>query len=920
MADKTIAFKVELQGTEAQKKKLAGLETEVKKLTQRRAELNKSVRKSGKVTKEYGIEIAKINTGLKAHRRELLVTRQEMLGIDGFTTRLGKSFRKMGTSIVAGFAGLFAIQQLTRLVKGAFDTIKEFEQQMARVEAITGATDEQIKALSDSAKTLGSTTRKTATEVGQLQEELAKLGFTTDEILASTEAIIQLSEATGSDLAQSSSVAAGVLNAFGLEAQDTQELVDVMAKSFTSSALDLNKFEVAMANIGPVTAEAGLSVQETTGLLGILVDRNVQASKAGTGLRNVFLTLAKEGKTLEGAMAEINSATDKTAKATEIFGKENAVVATILSSTESEVRALTTSLNDANGSASEMAQITGDTLSGDLDRVTSAWEGFILSLEDGDNSISRSIRSLLDFTATTLNTLSNLGKSTAELTQQAFESKLPERIKQIRKDEIKFQNEMLERIKNRKDLQNATDKELLDAQVASLELSRDLTKSGIEFIEKKIEEGNLSESQLQFEKNKLTTQQAQLDIQNELLTEFKIEQGLQKDLAEIERLKRVEKNKTLRLEKESNERRKKDEAENKKNQETIDRDTQKSISNKEKLEQQALDIKKISTLQTEREIEDEKLNIAREAAKKQVDLSKATEEAKRNEKIAIDAKFDAEEEALKLQRKEEDKVKQEEVKAQENEARLALRNEALNFAEETANALIDVSNRKVEREKTLELAALDSRLNQGLISQEQFEKQREAIERKAFNKQKRLEIAQIAISLAREIANINAAAAANPSNAVTFGASGITQASVLTGIAVARSAVQAGIVASQRFADGGYTGSGYGSPDSSGFKPAGIVHEGEYVVPKNVLESQRGSSLVGALEAMRTNKPQPFSNFGFANGGFTSANSFDMVELENRISNAVANSVGAIQVVNNATDTISQAARVNNIQSEATFG
>jgi len=905
MADKTIAFKVELKGTEVQKKKLAGLETEVKKLTIQRTKLNKQLKDGTINTKQYGAAIAKINTGLKAHRRELLVTRQEMLGIDGFTTRLGKSFRKMGTSIVAGFAGLFAIQQLTRIVKGAFNTIKEFEQQMARVEAITGATDEQIKALSDSAKTLGSTTRKTATEVGQLQEELAKLGFTTDEILASTEAIIQLSEATGSDLAQSSSVAAGVLNAFGLEAQDTQELVDVMAKSFTSSALDLNKFEVAMANIGPVTAEAGLSVQETTGLLGILVDRNVQASKAGTGLRNVFLTLAKKGKTLEGAMAEINSATEKTAKATEIFGKENAVVATILSSTESEVRALTTSLNDANGSASEMAQITGDTLSGDLDRVTSAWEGFILSLEDGDNSISRSIRSLLDFTATTLNTLSNLGKSTAELTQQAFESKLPERIKQIRKDEIRLQDEMLERVKNRKDLQNATDKELLDAQVASLELSRDLTKSGIEFIEKKIEEGNLSESQLQFEKNKLTTQQAQLDIQNELLTEFKIEQGLQKDLAEIERLKRVEKNKTLRLEKESNERRKKDEAENKKNQETIDRDTQKSISNKEKLEQEALNIKKLSTLQTERDIEDEKLNIARETAKKQVDLSKATEEAKRNEKIAIDAKFDAEEEALKLQRKEEDKVK-------DDEERLSIRQQQLDFAQETANLLSEVSQARVNREKDLELASLDAKLEQGIISQEQFDKQREAIEKKAFQRQKRIDIATTiangAVAIGKTIASLGGVGAITPPGIAALA------------LVAAKTASQVGIIASQSFAEGGYTGDGYGSPDSSGFKRAGVVHEGEYVVPKNVLESQRGSSLVGALEAMRTNRPQPFSNFGFANGGLAGSTSLDIGNLRSEISQAVADSVGAIQVVNNATDTISQAARVNNIQSEATFG
>ena len=138
MADnKTIAIKVDLQGTEVQKKKLAGLETEVKKLTIQRTKLNKQLKDGTINTKQYGVEIAKINTGLKAHRRQLLVTRQEMLNIDGFTTRLGKSFRKMGTSIVAGFAGLFAIQQLTRLIGDSVRTIKDFEQQMARVEAIT---------------------------------------------------------------------------------------------------------------------------------------------------------------------------------------------------------------------------------------------------------------------------------------------------------------------------------------------------------------------------------------------------------------------------------------------------------------------------------------------------------------------------------------------------------------------------------------------------------------------------------------------------------------------------------------------------------------------------------------------------------------------------------------------------------------
>ena len=238
----------------------------------------------------------------------------------------------------------------------------------------------------------------------------------------------------------------------------------------------------------------------------------------------------------------------------------------------------------------------------------------------------------------------------------------------------------------------------------------------------------------------------------------------------------------------------------------------------------------------------------------------------------------------------------------------AIAQESIALAEATSNALIEVSSKRIEREKELELDALNSKLESGVLSQEQFEKEREAIERKAFEKNKKLSTSQVIIDGVLAVAK-------------TFANLGFTPLGFVAAAgSAARTAAQIATIQSQKFADGGYTGDGYGSPDSSGFKPAGIVHEGEYVVPKNVLESQRGASLVGALEAMRTNKPQPFSNFGFANGGFTSANSFDMVELENRISNAVANSVGAIQVVNNATDTISQAARVNNIQSEATFG
>jgi septal ring factor EnvC (AmiA/AmiB activator) len=109
MAEKTIAIKVNLEGTEAQQKKLVKLERNLVTLTKQRTRLNNQLKKGVITRDQFSRAVAKNNLNLKAHRTELLKTRQQMLGVDSFTQKLGKSFKKMGTSMVAGFAGLFAI-------------------------------------------------------------------------------------------------------------------------------------------------------------------------------------------------------------------------------------------------------------------------------------------------------------------------------------------------------------------------------------------------------------------------------------------------------------------------------------------------------------------------------------------------------------------------------------------------------------------------------------------------------------------------------------------------------------------------------------------------------------------------------------------------------------------------------------------
>ena len=160
--------------------------------------------------------------------------------------------------ITAGIAGL------VRALGNAITIAKDFEQSNANLAAVLGKTKDEIGTLTDDAKRLGAATAFSASQVSGLQTEFAKLGFNEKEILNATEATLSLAAATGSDLGEAAAIAGSTLGGFGLGAEETQRVVDVMAKSFSTSALDIEKFKESMKNAAPAAKAVGISVEETT--------------------------------------------------------------------------------------------------------------------------------------------------------------------------------------------------------------------------------------------------------------------------------------------------------------------------------------------------------------------------------------------------------------------------------------------------------------------------------------------------------------------------------------------------------------------------------------------------------------------------------------------------------------------------------
>jgi len=257
----------------------------------------------------------------------------------------------------------------------SFRTAADFEQSMAKVKAVSGATADEFAKLESNAKELGRTTRFTASEVSELQLNFAKLGFTAEEITQVTGATLALAQATGSDLATSAEVAGSTLRAFGLSADETSRVTDVMAKSFSTSALDMGTFADSMKYVAPVAKAAGLSVEETTAMLASLSNAGIKGSQAGTSLRRIISELGATGGDVAGSIKKLAGEGLNLADAKDEVGRSAQSALLVLANSTDQTAKLTTEFQNAKGAAQGMADIMDDTAEGAMKRMQSALEG-----------------------------------------------------------------------------------------------------------------------------------------------------------------------------------------------------------------------------------------------------------------------------------------------------------------------------------------------------------------------------------------------------------------------------------------------------------------------------------------------------------------------------------------------------------------
>lgn len=310
----------------------------------------------------------------------------------------------------------------------AISTGNDFEAQMSRVQAIAGATKEELKKLTDLAVDLGAKTSFSASEVAAGMENLASAGFSTNEIIQAMPGLLDLAASSGAELAISSEIAASSIRGFGLEANKSGHVADVFAEASARTNAQVEDMGEAMKYVAPVAKTVGLSIEETAAAIGIMSDAGVKGSQAGTTLRGGLTRIVKPTKQVKEAMEELGvefynsngtmksltqiiqtlqehtkGLTDeiKNQALAQIFGTEAlSGMMALVNRGSSELDKMTKSFEKCDGSAKEMADTMLDNSKGAIESLTGSLESAGIAIQQAlapeIKDLSKWIQGLVD--------------------------------------------------------------------------------------------------------------------------------------------------------------------------------------------------------------------------------------------------------------------------------------------------------------------------------------------------------------------------------------------------------------------------------------------------------------------------------------------------------------------------------------------
>lgn len=440
------------QLTDTQAAHLETLRSKLSRLTQTYSLQTTKLREASQAVRQHGVNLSagsgavqsairrteQYNQQLERERRQLAAVTQAQARYSSAKDTAGKLRGSgMGMALGATVAGYSGGRFLAPAVG--------FDAEMSRVQALTrlDKNSSQLGDLRAQAKKLGAETAFTTRDAASGQAFLAMAGFTPQAIQAALPGVLNMALAGGMDLGESADISSNILSQFRLDPKEMDRVSDVLTGAFTRTNTDLQNIGEAMKYAGTGLSNLGVSVEQTTAMIGVMANVGLRGSIAGTGLQTTFSRLAAPTGKAKAALKELGvtvadatgkmrpaevvlsdlykqikkyGATDQLSFFKDIAGEEaaKAFQSLVLSAGSGELQKLLSDLKKAQGEALKAAKVMADNLGGDLKELDSAWEGFRIQVEE---TADGPLRKLTQGLSEAINTASEWVKLNPRLAQ-----------------------------------------------------------------------------------------------------------------------------------------------------------------------------------------------------------------------------------------------------------------------------------------------------------------------------------------------------------------------------------------------------------------------------------------------------------------------------------------------------------------------
>lgn len=349
-------------------------------------------------------EIIETEEELKRLQEQAATTSTSLAKID----EVGQKMESVGNSIAG--AGK-SMMPLTLAIGGvgtaAVKTAADFDAGMSQVAAISGATGDDLEALRDKAREMGSKTKFSASEAASAMEYMAMAGWKTGDMLGGIEGIMNLAAASGEDLATTSDIVTDALTAFGLSAEDSGHFADILAAASSNANTNVSMMGETFKYCAPIAGALGFSAEDTAEAIGLMANAGIKSTQAGTALRTIMNNLTGEVKISGKAIGDVTIATtnadgsmrdlsdiladcrtafsglseSEKAQAAETLVGKNAMSGflALINAAPEDIDKLSNAINNCDGTAESMATTMQDNLAGQLTILKSQLEELAIS-------------------------------------------------------------------------------------------------------------------------------------------------------------------------------------------------------------------------------------------------------------------------------------------------------------------------------------------------------------------------------------------------------------------------------------------------------------------------------------------------------------------------------------------------------------